>query len=86
MSLTRRMGPVKPKPFQRKSVSISTPDSKKRSWREVPAALVSVGDTVAEFGLVEGLFLNENGKIVTLVNIEGDEKRLRILDTVLAFQ
>lgn len=86
MALTKRMGPVKPRPFQRKSIAISTEASKARQWGSVAAAKVSVGDTIAEFGLVESVEINNEGQIVTFTNMLGRQIRLNLDEVVLAFQ
>lgn len=86
MALTKRMGPVKPRPFQRKSISISLEAGRQRSWNIVTASMVSAGDTIAEFGLVELVDINDEGKIVTLTNVLGRQMRLYLNDEVLAFQ
>lgn len=83
MALHRRMGPVMPEPFKRKSISIG---EKKRSWEMVPAYNIRVGSIVAEFGAVESFWINDTADIVVLTNVEGDKKRVGFNTLLLTFQ
>lgn len=70
MARVKRMGRVMPPPFKRKSISLTIPKGKQRSWKYSSICDVQIGDTIAEFGLVDDIGVNQANQII-LVNIEG---------------
>lgn len=84
MARVKRMGRVMPPPFKRKSVSISLPEGKKRSWQQLKVHEIAIGDTIAEFGLVDDIGTTLGGQVL-LVNLEGVERRLDPNKTLLVF-
>lgn len=51
-----------PKPFQRKSITISAPDVK-REWQRVPASSLDLGDTVTSHGTLTAITLRRSGEV-----------------------
>jgi hypothetical protein len=53
-----------PKPFKRKSITVSPGPSEKREWGPLKARLVQAGDTIAGHGIVLSMeYLNRAGQV-----------------------
>lgn len=73
----------KPKPFSRPSMTLGGGTPVTREWQHVTPDTLSVGDTVADFGLLtkvdEGIFH------MVLDNVSGDQSYAPFDRTVFAF-
>jgi hypothetical protein len=66
-----------PTPFTRASITVGTPPQQRRRWMHLPATYVTVGDTVADLGVVSDIVENCEDPTEWTVVITGGQANTR---------